>query len=283
MSELTLKDYVDAAGHSSSRSRWIFLVMVTTSVLTFSSFWNARQGSWLNERVRVSHQAMKWLGWDKTVEDSLRKANNDDLDLFNQSREWANLRGISSKKDSADLANLITTLEHLRTENIVIIKIPFFGIVLDVNDIGMLGGLAFVMITMMYRLSLARELNDITALFATLTDTNRKSAYEVLSMMQVLTTPPVENKSIEWYWNLVFTKLLFLLPVAVHSIVFFYDKFWTYEFGRSISETNTSISFVVSLVCLILIVFNSFACIVSSFQMDFRWRAQAKMLKIIKP
>jgi hypothetical protein len=56
-SESNLQLYVEAAWVSSTRARYVLILMVVASVLCFAAFWNSHPRSWLNARLRLARVA----------------------------------------------------------------------------------------------------------------------------------------------------------------------------------------------------------------------------------
>ena len=52
-----LKPFMDATIASAARFRRVLIVVIVSSVLAFSAFWNARLGSWLNSRFEITRTA----------------------------------------------------------------------------------------------------------------------------------------------------------------------------------------------------------------------------------
>jgi hypothetical protein len=50
--KLSLKDYVDVMSESSSRSRWVMIVIVIASILVFAAYWNARDNSGKTQELK---------------------------------------------------------------------------------------------------------------------------------------------------------------------------------------------------------------------------------------
>ena len=64
-----LKPFIEATITSSARFRRVLIVVIVSSVLAFSAFWNARPGSWLNSRFEVARVAQNLLTKEETAEE----------------------------------------------------------------------------------------------------------------------------------------------------------------------------------------------------------------------
>ena len=172
--KITIEDYIQAAGDTSKRSRSIIMLIITASVLTFASSWNASPYSWISCREDMARDALKWFGWKDSVRQTL---SEEDKKLFDRSRDFAT----SPVLDSLKLNSYLETFTKFDSENIMYIRVPFFGITFDVNDLGMLGGFTFVILLIMLRLSFSRELSSLRIVFkrSSLSE-NHDKIYEIM-------------------------------------------------------------------------------------------------------
>lgn len=200
-------------------------------------------------------------------------------DLTN-AETWLNKRGIKRK---AQLISYAERLHASRVDNIVLIHIPFFGIVLDVNDLGILGGFTFVVILMWFRFSLWRELYNLSSTFkAAKTDEDLEFCYRALAMSQVLTVPPALSKHQprERPWGKV-VRILYFLPLTVQLIIFINDCL-TFNYGWDISSTNTVAGTSISLGFLFLSALLTYWCYRLSSEIDREWEETAERLEILR-
>src|SRR4051794_25498210 len=108
-----LQQYVDAAKEATTRTRQILLVMIVSSILVFAACWNSLEGSWVNQRLVDTRKAVG-----------------------------------SSKPGEVPLEQYfkLMWMQRIRAEQVSQIHVPFLGINFDVDDLGMLGGIAFVVL-----------------------------------------------------------------------------------------------------------------------------------------
>jgi hypothetical protein len=271
-----IHDYVEASWASSNRARFILIVVITASVLVFTAFWNSHQRSWLNKRLHLARVAA--IGcpskWSDQVKNALPK---EDQDVYWQSRDFADVRHISNCEHLADLAK---QLEEIQSREVNLIRVPFFGVVLDVNDLGSLGGFAFVIILLWFRFSIARELSNLKLTF----DVARAQSpdillrcYELLAMRQVLTVPIVRGQPVRQFWGGL-PLVLYVLPFGVQAAVFVNDLF-TWDWGFSVSHANTVALLVIGGICLVLIAILTYLCFELSRDIGKLWAEIGKELK----
>jgi len=282
-----INSYVEAATSSSDRGRVVLLVLITASVLSFMAFWNTRQGSWLNSRLHMARIVETGCpsNADKPDWDQVRnRLQPDDRAFLPQAREFYENRHIHS---CAQLAELVKDLEDVQTKEINFIKIPFFGVQLDVNDLGMLGGFALAVAVIWFRSSLAREYENLKLCFDTARFQDKaqgnellQACYELLAMRQVLTTPrslvgqPPSTRSFLWS-QLVLA--LYWLPLGVQAAIVYTDL-RTSPLGWSVSHGNTIFVYSVETSFLLLIFFVTFSCRNLAKDIDNLWDKVAEEL-----
>src|SRR5215471_8618949 len=136
--ELDINHYLDAAADASKRTRTVILTVVVASVLAFVGFLNSIDHNWMLQRVRAtSAQSSDYLKKkfpDVTDPDALKQSH----DLF------------------------YDALMKAYVNNSYTIHVPFFGVSLDVNDLALLSGVAFIVLTLLFRFCLARELDNLS-------------------------------------------------------------------------------------------------------------------------
>ncbi len=351
---LEVKEMADAFVDSSRRSRFIIIVMIFASVLTFVSFWNSQQGSWTRCRLRMAKYAQLNHCWELTGKDSLVVDSLSKVRVFEKRQllvtcdsahdyrlknldtlieeGWNNWKNAESKDrvsldslslllkaeadslryavnlcqnrgfhSDASLAQYIQDLDKLRTERVLLIQVPIFGVICDVNDLGVLGGLAFTVILLWFRFSLWQELRNLRLFF----DQSRhkddfRRFYHYLAMRQVLTiprtfidSPPAANgkfldrlkkavlfqpillfyefpaRTDRRFWSIV-EKGLFILPLVVQGIVFLHDE-QTRAIGEIISKPLVNRGQKVSLFFLILIFILTVRCLWLSRHINKEW------------
>lgn len=268
--ESSIEHYITAGAASASRGRSILIVMITTSILAFSAFWNSRQGSWLNTRLRLAVDAQHWISMK---EEDRVKLTADQMEYFRPAKEFLEVRGINSVDQ---LNEMVKRLQAVQSDQVNLIRIPFFGSVFDVNDLGLLGGFSFVILLLWFKFGLSRELQNISLTFNEAKRRNQlKVCYQQLAMQQVLTVPrmlpdePHHRQISPSFWDKM-PKILFILPFGVHSIVFGYDLY-SFKFGMSVSQFNTIFNTAFSLLFLVLILILTVNCYTVSREISNEW------------
>src|SRR4051812_9830771 len=62
-----ISKYIEISVATSTRSREILILIIIVSVLFFGAFWNSRQGSWINDRIKVLQAAHDLVVDEETV------------------------------------------------------------------------------------------------------------------------------------------------------------------------------------------------------------------------
>lgn len=311
-----IKQYIDASAESADRTRFVLLIMVTASILAFVAVWNSRREAWPISRLIVATDAQKFYDsfgqiircdddealrqeiWPRFFEQQVHDRMKDDpkkqaeymqgreqayqsAKLFVEGSRFANLE---------HLKNYVAYLERSRAEKIMNITVPFFGVVFDINDLGIFAGITFVIILLLFRFSLLRELRNLLLVFLQAkTPEHLRLCYDMLAMQQVLTMPPQLERGLpernfrnfgwwrEAFWN-VMSKILYLLPFLVQLGIFRHDL-------RSYKEMRVEDIYPGSQTGLIftgtLLGVNALLtglCIYLGWQVDGRWRKHAEWI-----
>jgi hypothetical protein len=353
---LEVKALADAFVDSSRRSRFIIIVIIFASVLTFIAFWNSQQNSWTRCRLLMADYALRNGAWGLTDLDSLTLNKLSKLWVY-RNRHLVSTDGISEDSIIKVLNGLVATgeaqtdtlyrrnrlsfdtlanalraqadslrfavdlcknrefysdtallqyvgnLDRLRTEKVLIIQVPVFGVVSDVNDLGILGGLAFTVILLWFRFSLWQELRNLRLFFEqvrNMSGEKLKTYYHYLAMRQVLTIPKTSNgpqfqpdKTFKSYlkkalyfpplmifyespllsnrrcWSII-EKGLFVLPLIVQGIVLYHD--WhTFHIGEMIGKSLAQRSMIVGSIFFVVILILTVRCLFLSWHTNREW------------
>jgi hypothetical protein len=164
---LPLLDYLQASIEATRRTRTMVFILLVAGIVTFAGYLNALEGTWMRQRVHAFENP-----------DSLYAR------LTLQPKE----HGLSDSLYRREHRIFLDRLVEAYVQNTYSIHVPFFGVTFDANDLGLVGGLAFVVILMLLRFSLSRERENLSLLFE-----HAKSAdmiatcYFPLAMRQVFT------------------------------------------------------------------------------------------------
>ncbi len=159
-------EYVNAARSSSERGRIVLVVLVTASVLACASVWNSLPFSWTNQRLVFAQK-----DFQACVDNPNNKASINACEI--------------RRLDVKDLS-------ETQTSEIKAVKIPFFNCSLDIDDLGLVSGFAFLITLGWFRSVLWSEGRNINVTFAAgrcMCMDVQRAAYELLSMHQNLMAP----------------------------------------------------------------------------------------------
>ncbi len=199
-----LHDFAEAAKESSRRTRTLLVVLVVACVLAMVGFLNSLESGWMLQRVRAAS-------------DPAGQYVEQKLDFPSELNPEA--------KDALQGAIIRAYIDNAMT-----VRVPFFGVAFDVNDLGLLGGLGFVTILTLLRFSLRTEIASLRIAFKAAArdadgDTLRLEAfYDLLAMQQVLTMPLMRDPRTGWAIRRprvlrAVPKLICFLPAVVYTMV----------------------------------------------------------------
>ena len=242
---LNMRDYLDAATGASTRTRAMAITIVVASVLIFGGFLNSLQHNWMLQRVR--------------------KAADPASGYFEKKFPNIEPSALETTRDQFKDALLKAYVDNTYT-----IRVPFFAITFDVNDLSLLGGIAFLILLILFWLSLSRELDNLVLSFEKAKNANKLAVfYDLVSMGQVLATPPKSNKEPTKLFTI--PKVLSVLPLTVLTLILGND-FMTYDLGAIISITHTEVLYVFSSALWISVLILTILCIKANRNMETAWR-----------
>lgn len=171
-------------------------------------------------------------------------------------------------------------------DNTFTIKVPFFGITFDVNDLGLLSGFAFLILLILFRFSLMREYENTYLAFEAVEDDKEILVpfYNLLSMRQVLTIPPI-LKPIPgmqhregFRWATIIPKILSFLPFGTLTVVVIND-FLTQNIGDILSSGHTLFLYIASVALGVLVLVTTVSCLRVWINIDNEWHKRWKNIK----
>ena len=262
--DFSLKDYLETATEASKRVRFTTIVLVVVTVLVFAGFLNSWSHSWSFNRV-----------------ENLENPYSEYSIQFRQDCENHN---INAKKCEELKKTLHDSLVKSLVENSYTIKVPFFGVAFDINDLGLLGGFSLAIVLAMLRLTLRSYIVSLRIGFkAAFKYKQQNEFYDLLASRQLFVFPYLEDKKqkillaetlgeTEKLWHksqlkeiyLIFRGVIFEVKLYIKEIIFrenlktFFNL--TEKSGNSKSKTSKK-SFICLLwiINLILIIFYIFA------------------------
>jgi len=252
---LDLKDFLEATTDSSRRTRTTLIVLVVACVLAFAGFLNSLPTGWMLQRVQaVSDPAGAYVE---------RKLG---------------VRGELTDERYRSLQGAIT---RAYVDNALAVRVPFFGITFDINDLGLIAGFAFITVLTLLRFGIRTETVSLRLAFKAATEVARgdrrqlETFYDLLAMRQVFTLPPLEDARTHWVASRprvlrMIPKLICFLPVAVYSLVAVHD-YATLSVGSAISPLHARILLAYTAVFWLVIVALSLWCFLRLVTIDELW------------
>ncbi len=250
-----LRDFAEAARESSRRTRTLLVVLVVACVLALVGFLNSLETGWMLQRVRAaSDPAGAYIEQKLAIPAELNPAARDAL-------QGAIIRAY---------------IDHAMT-----VRVPFFGVAFDVNDLGLMGGLGFVTILVLLRFSLRTETASLRIAFKVAAreaggdPTQLESFYDLLAMQQVLTMPHMRDRRTGWVIRRprllrAVPKLICFLPVIVYTMVAVND-YQSQHVANVINPLHTRILLAYTGVLWVVILLLAAWCFVRLLRIDRIW------------
>ncbi len=244
-----LQDYLDAANDASKRSRHATMVLVIGSVLALASLLNSLDANWMLQRMRLMAADPKCYVQEKI--------------------------GLPDKHPDLDKIRLFYFNAALRSYiDHYSIKVPFFGVSLDTNDLGFVGGFGLLVTLLFLQFSLTRERDNLRWTFDAARQHGREEftkLYYLLAMRQVLTSPPPQASK-----NLPI--LLVFLPLVVQLLIVIND-FLTLDVARMISNVHALTVMGVEFGWLILMFLVTGLCVGVLKEINDEWRDKWELVE----
>jgi len=271
---LDFQDYLDAAGDSAKRTRTIIIVLVVASVLIFVGWLNSLPNTWMAERI----QALGRAGIALTK--SPGALEKDDLESISYLEK--KIGPVPPKYNNGKESDqyqqymkhyneLYIAMVRAYVDNTFTIRVPFFGTAFDTNYLGLLGGFGFVIILILFRFSITRELDNVKLSFDEAREgTQLWRLYHLLAMRLVLTIPLMKEKKRSRFLAFV-PKTICFLPLIVHAIVTLNDFYTSNIIGKKISEALTNGTLSEDCFFLVGIIVLTIACYRRWRQIDVVW------------
>lgn len=245
-----LREYVDAFRASSNRSRYALYIVIITSVLIGIATLNAHVVGWPLRRIQAWYDPLKFpqfFGGDTTI---TRIAREEYL------RQFVG-RGVMPAS-------------------------PIPGVSMDVNDLGVIGGIALVLLTLVMLFCLLREHENLQlALYKVRQlcvedgaehargDSRANLLYHALAMGQVLASPPTLAR-----WRrrgiLRHFALIYFAPVGVQLWVFA-NNWHTKGIGALYGVDVNGVMWLQGTILFIIFMF-SLSALLTSRAMAKRWK-----------
>ena len=270
---LDFQDYLDAAGEAAKRTRTVTIVLVVASVLTFVGVLDSLPNGWIAKRLKTLSKAGVALNkasdsWDAEDTRALsylqEKLGPIPKRYENADAQKQNLETDQYKQYKDQYKELYVAMVRTYADNTFTIRVPFFGIGFDINYLGLLSGLGFVIILILFRFSITRELDNVKLSFQV---AKRRTAlwefYHLLAMRQVLTIPPMDPEGQFKFWSFIVAlipKLICFLPFLVYALLTWNDIRTSRQIGENISKALTNSTLYSDYGFLALILLFTIAC-----------------------
>src|SRR6266446_1396671 len=256
---LNIQDYLDASSHASTRARTVVVIMVFASVRVFAGLLNSLESHWMEYRLQL-------LSDINDPYTQGRIGNPPDPSKFPQAeKDPAYQRAVDLHRQK--YLAFYSSFAKQHVENAYAIKVPFFGISFDVNDLGLLGGVAFVIILVLFRLCLSREADNLKLSFTEAKKLGQLSEfYHLLAMSQVFTVPRTAYIN-RGKFLIYVPKVICLFPLFVDSAVIVHDLI-TLDIGQRLGKLHSAVETVFEILLLLLVVILTWMVITRMFRID---------------
>jgi hypothetical protein len=267
---------LNATNASANRVRQVLIVMATASIIIFVGVWNTLEFSWMRYRAIAPTNVELWVAYrqdpaeKKRWDDLKDKAKSGKASTEEQDRlaRWEKRVAAGEKLANGvepPLAQIREAAKNAREsiqESAGTLKIAFFGIVIDANDISLLGGLTFCVIMMWLTLSLWRQCSNLRmAFFQAAAADKLQFAYRYVAAEQVLHVPPPTHDGV------VGVKpphgapsLLFWLPAFVQAAALVNDLCTFHVVSGEETVWHAAVQTLAAAVLLALIIILTLRC-----------------------
>jgi hypothetical protein len=121
--------------------------------------------------------------------------NEQVLQMENKVKANRAVRESSCEDERERLAMFATSMHRSAAETKYTVRVPFFGLAFDINDVGILGGFGLWIILILLRLSLRSQIVSLRMGFkAAFAHGQGQDFYDVLAARQVFVFPPLEDR-----------------------------------------------------------------------------------------
>lgn len=205
-------EMIKATKESGQRVRYVLIIIITASILAFAAFWNGISFSWKQNRLERLMTLCEYISKDDSImhnfknmvsESGKKKIIEDWVNQFPETVRKSLEKAIEyfqpEKLGKTGIQHLLNNYKTFEEDNVNTIKVPFFGITFDINDLGIISGFSFIIILLIFQYSLDREMQNIRKV-----DRYIKNEFED------------RKKASEFYYILLMNQL-FSLSLASHS------------------------------------------------------------------
>jgi hypothetical protein len=316
-----MQRYLDAFTKASDRTRGTYVIILAFSVVCLAAFLNSSDFGWHRRRQHKLRVAYAYLLWQEKQSDgrstshgtsgrhalsaqrSIRPAIPDtsgdpgvkpavaEPETTLQAESHLSPREVEEAKEYVELTRLWTsdqmkivlqnTEKQVSDSNVV--QIPLFGLSFHLNDLGLVSGIALLLLVLLLKYALTREVGNLALAF----DRARElgvldDAYEALSTNEVLHRPEAlsatgpdwlsERKRKILFRPLIDAPVVLLfVPVVSYTLVTAND-FLTWRTGILLSPVYARVILVVEFAAWSAITFLILSCLVIILETRRLWR-----------
>lgn len=214
------KPYLESVIRGATRTRSIIYVLVAALLLVFTAYRTTTSPDWTDLRLARLQQASVCYE-NNLLSDECKQSIEYAVGFVFQGSSTKEVQDLLLKQEfRPQLREQINALIRQRTDGLTL-RLPFFGLTIDMNDLGMMGGFLLTAILYILYASLKGETENIKIAKRKARSRNdqtkRADNLELLLMAQVLASPA---KSIGVGQGLY---LLFVLVPLLHVFVLYSD------------------------------------------------------------
>ena len=262
-----LKEYLESANDASNRSRYVSIVLVIATILIFVGLNNEYMNSWMVADLRDVY-----MPGDKFMDSLFRHkyigdTKDDDKYFQPQCSDLKDSNCISpAQKAKADAQE---ALMKIHMESRLFIRIPILGVAIHVNDLGLIGGITLVVLLLLIRTSLSREIKNLNYSFKKAYEAKRLDEfYDALAMRQLFTVPHMKGEKRNHFLSKT-PYVVCLFPAFVYLILVAYDVFTAIAIpkyrstmeGHSLASSAIAQLMFVEGICVLVICFIALRCV----------------------
>ena len=235
--QLHLSEFVEAMRTSSDRARYAFYVVVVATVLIFITNHNIHEDSWPRRRLDKWYQYAREPGrWYQSPPKTAGR-NGSRIDAIKaaykrDASDWYDPPEYLGSGDPNRLKAVRAEYTKQFASRAIFTTSPIPGVSIDINDLGLMSGIALVLLLLVLVMTIAREHENLQLSLYKVRrvcaedkeasqrgDSRANILYHTLAMTQVLNAPPTLAR---WgrHGVLHYLRLVFLAPALVYSWVF---------------------------------------------------------------
>jgi len=275
--EVGLKSYIEAFTVASNRARSASILIVIASVLVFSAIWNWSDLGWMDARLHIMRVGLQGCRneWKAAY---LEKLPPEQARWYERARHYLELRSVNPS-DCDAIRSMVADLGKARLEENLLVHVPFFGVVIDVNDLGIIGGATFCILLLWLRSSLRRELGNLRLVFLAAPADQQQSAYDLVAMREVLYFPPIRGESAK-HKDRRLIVFFYWVPAVLQAVTII-TEIVMIRFGWTINRIDLAIDFAGGVIALSVIVRLTKGCVKLSTGIASLWVGKARELGIL--